>query len=572
MRKLVVVLVAALGLAFSTPALAWTWPVEGDVVRAYAFGDDPYAAGQHRGIDIGASVGAQVLAPADGVVTYRGFVPSGGLTLSILTEDGYALTLQQLGEIAIAKGDTVGEGVVVASVGLSSDAATPEAHVHLGVRVSSERHGYVDPLSLLTTSSVAPVQPTVDVGSPEPLPEREVAPILDAERTADAPESTDVIEVGTPAPASGDQQLVEENVVLIEPVAATRSDAPEPEPAVALEPVEQTTDPEWHSEQLPVNEAETTALEQARPVESHTAARVNVQPPEIENQPVVELDTAAAHASEAVAEQQSARPAAAPNAEAAHRPVGVAVAIPTPDTESRLPVLAPEHITEPATPRPSARAGSTRVSERAGATRPAASGVERSSPVERRAEDRKSKRGDSAGAVARARKRRAAVATAHAAATVPPTTLASRASTLTRAAGDRLRANPDVGASQVQRTVASQARTSTQLDARPRHVPSNSARSLVVGLLLIALGALGIASVVWALGRARRAPEVVEHAVEIVEVPVWCQRRRSRLRCAVRGLPHGRRSDATARRGLDGRRARRRGRARELSREASVRG
>ncbi len=42
-----------------SPALAWTWPVSGPVLRPFAFDrGNPYAGGQHRGADIGASVGA----------------------------------------------------------------------------------------------------------------------------------------------------------------------------------------------------------------------------------------------------------------------------------------------------------------------------------------------------------------------------------------------------------------------------------------------------------------------------------------------------------------------------------
>src|SRR4051812_2992271 len=30
-------------------AAGWTWPIRGPVITAYRTGDDPYAAGQHRG-------------------------------------------------------------------------------------------------------------------------------------------------------------------------------------------------------------------------------------------------------------------------------------------------------------------------------------------------------------------------------------------------------------------------------------------------------------------------------------------------------------------------------------------
>src|SRR3954453_10304732 len=67
-------LVAALQL-MSSSALAsgeWTWPVHGEVITPYRNGTDPYAAGQHRGIDIAAPVGAPVVAAPDGTANFPG--------------------------------------------------------------------------------------------------------------------------------------------------------------------------------------------------------------------------------------------------------------------------------------------------------------------------------------------------------------------------------------------------------------------------------------------------------------------------------------------------------------------
>ena len=59
MKRLVALLPVLIALqAGVPPALAWTWPVDGPVLRPFVLGDDPYAAGQHRGIDIGATAGA----------------------------------------------------------------------------------------------------------------------------------------------------------------------------------------------------------------------------------------------------------------------------------------------------------------------------------------------------------------------------------------------------------------------------------------------------------------------------------------------------------------------------------
>jgi hypothetical protein len=48
-------LVAFLFLAWAPAAYAWSWPVQGPVLQPFAYDEaHPYAAGQHRGVDIGA--------------------------------------------------------------------------------------------------------------------------------------------------------------------------------------------------------------------------------------------------------------------------------------------------------------------------------------------------------------------------------------------------------------------------------------------------------------------------------------------------------------------------------------
>ena len=61
---------AALAFLALTPAAkAWTWPASGPLLQAFRYGSDPYAAGQHRGIDVGGDAGAPVAAPRAGFVS-----------------------------------------------------------------------------------------------------------------------------------------------------------------------------------------------------------------------------------------------------------------------------------------------------------------------------------------------------------------------------------------------------------------------------------------------------------------------------------------------------------------------
>ena len=67
----------------TTPARAdWAWPLRGQVITTYRNGDDPYAGGQHRGIDIAGPVGAEVVAAAGGEVRFAGTAGSSGLKFS----------------------------------------------------------------------------------------------------------------------------------------------------------------------------------------------------------------------------------------------------------------------------------------------------------------------------------------------------------------------------------------------------------------------------------------------------------------------------------------------------------
>src|SRR6266508_2451008 len=119
MRAMLLAAVAA--LMFVPGAPAWTWPSDGPVLRPFVFDDSPYAGGQHRGIDVGGELGADVRAPASGTVSFAGTVPGGGETITIQTDDGYAVTLVQLGELLVARGQPVDEGAVVARIDPSSD-------------------------------------------------------------------------------------------------------------------------------------------------------------------------------------------------------------------------------------------------------------------------------------------------------------------------------------------------------------------------------------------------------------------------------------------------------------------
>jgi murein DD-endopeptidase MepM/ murein hydrolase activator NlpD len=166
MKRLVIVLPALFALQVGVqPALAWTWPVDGPVLREFDLSDDPYASGQHRGIDVGAAAGRPVLSPVTGAVTFAGTVPGGGRTLTIETGDGYAVTLLHLGTVGVAKGARVAEGAGVATVGPTGELEHAQPYLHLGIRLAADPTGYIDPLLLLPARPAGGVESVPQPGS-----------------------------------------------------------------------------------------------------------------------------------------------------------------------------------------------------------------------------------------------------------------------------------------------------------------------------------------------------------------------------------------------------------------------
>lgn len=162
MKRTLVVLAVLLAVLPAAPAGAtgsWTWPVTGAVIRGFDPPGSPYGSG-HRGIDVAASTGALVRAPAAGVVTFAGSV-GGRLFITIDHGGGLLSTCSFLSALLVHKGDLVaqGQGIALSGSGHVGD-TTP--NVHLGVRLNGE---YVDPLDYLRPASVvdlirlAPIAP-----------------------------------------------------------------------------------------------------------------------------------------------------------------------------------------------------------------------------------------------------------------------------------------------------------------------------------------------------------------------------------------------------------------------------
>jgi pyruvate/2-oxoglutarate dehydrogenase complex dihydrolipoamide acyltransferase (E2) component len=180
-------------LAPPTPAAAeagWTWPVQGQVITPYRNGDDPYAGGRHRGIDIAGRVGAPVVAATAGTVRFAGMAGSSGLTVAIRSADGrFDTSYLHLSSVEVRRGDRVRVGGPIGAVGTTGRRSAAPPHLHFGVRVAGTRHAYLDPLDFLPDpppageperprGAPAPVgAPGRPAPAPAPVPDRRPRPV-----------------------------------------------------------------------------------------------------------------------------------------------------------------------------------------------------------------------------------------------------------------------------------------------------------------------------------------------------------------------------------------------------------
>jgi murein DD-endopeptidase MepM/ murein hydrolase activator NlpD len=164
------VALAALALGAAQPVLAadWVWPVDGRVVTPYDYGGDPFVAGQHRGIDIGARVGTSVRAAVGGTVRFAGSIGSAGSTVAVRTADArFDTSYLHLASIAVEAGQQVAAGQPIGTAGRTGRPSSAAPHVHFGVRIAGSERAYRDPLALLPPPSGPRLGPAP---RPSPVP------------------------------------------------------------------------------------------------------------------------------------------------------------------------------------------------------------------------------------------------------------------------------------------------------------------------------------------------------------------------------------------------------------------
>ena len=138
------------GSATLEPRGRWSWPLQPPppVITRFAPPEVRWGSG-HRGVDLGATPGQDVVAPTDGVVAFRGVVVDRAV-LVIAAAGGLRITFEPV-ESELPVGTTVRTGQVVGTVSARPGHCAPATCVHWGV-LRGER--YLDPLSFVTAVRV----------------------------------------------------------------------------------------------------------------------------------------------------------------------------------------------------------------------------------------------------------------------------------------------------------------------------------------------------------------------------------------------------------------------------------
>ena len=127
------------------PAAGWAWPLHPQPAVLARFDPPEVAWGSgHRGVDLAAWVGQEVLAPAAGTVTFSGVVVDRGVVV-VTTASGLRTTFEPV-EGAVSVGSAVSRGQVIGHVTHAPGHCSPAVCLHWGVLRGD---AYLDPLAFL---------------------------------------------------------------------------------------------------------------------------------------------------------------------------------------------------------------------------------------------------------------------------------------------------------------------------------------------------------------------------------------------------------------------------------------
>jgi murein DD-endopeptidase MepM/ murein hydrolase activator NlpD len=136
------------------PPLSITNKHEKSIVPVYRFfmdmiGDPyPYVTGDwcergmggnqpHYAIDVAGAYGSEIISPVDGIAALK-TDPLGGRTVAVKFDDA-VISFSHLDKRHVKDGDTVKQGMLIGTIGMTGRTSGPHAHISYGIR-SLSRH------------------------------------------------------------------------------------------------------------------------------------------------------------------------------------------------------------------------------------------------------------------------------------------------------------------------------------------------------------------------------------------------------------------------------------------------
>ncbi len=104
------------------------WPVRGKIISGFGMRNGRH----HKGIDIQATEGTDVLSVEDGVVIFSGFLKAYGNVVIIKHEGNYFTVYAHMKYNKVKEGEFVKKGEIIGEVGKTGNATTP--HLHFEIR------------------------------------------------------------------------------------------------------------------------------------------------------------------------------------------------------------------------------------------------------------------------------------------------------------------------------------------------------------------------------------------------------------------------------------------------------
>jgi len=127
------------------------WPVNGRLLSRFGERQDPFSGegAMHTGVDISASMGTQVHAAADGIVSHAEFMGGYGRLVIIDHGNGMRTYYAHLSRFDVIPGQEIRRGEVIGLSGASGKVTSP--HLHFEVRLGGSP---VNPSPYLTRSAM----------------------------------------------------------------------------------------------------------------------------------------------------------------------------------------------------------------------------------------------------------------------------------------------------------------------------------------------------------------------------------------------------------------------------------